>query len=107
MTRVSGFAVALLFASACVTQDGEPQGPQTGQTAQALTGFHKLCSAVVSDKFRDTIEVDDTWSASTCFWWANSVTVGTGTFQLGCLFTNSFSWGAPGGGAPSPSNCGW
>lgn len=81
-------------------------GDHTGQAVQALTGNHKVCSAIVPDKFRDSIEVDDGWSSTTCFGWAQGVTAGTGTWQMGCLFTNGFSWGGGGGGIPSP-NCGW
>jgi hypothetical protein len=107
---VRGFAAVLVIASACMTvpEDGESApGPQTGQTTQALMGIHKMCSAVVPDKYRDTIIVDDTWTASTCFSWARSVNVGIGTWQLGCLLPGAFTWGAPGGGPPTPSNCGW
>jgi hypothetical protein len=107
----------VMFAStACVPQSPDDNeqppapGDHTGQTMQALTGNHKICSAIVPSNYRDSIEVDDTWTASTCLSWANSVNAGApgATWQLGCLFPTSFSWGSQGGGAPpSQSNCGW
>jgi hypothetical protein len=107
-------SACLLFAalSACssVSPDGKEWVPTpsenegVGQVEQALTGTNKVCSAVVSGVFRDSIVVDNGWSATTCHGWA--VSVGGTSWQLGCLFTNGFAWGAANGGRPSP-NCGW
>jgi hypothetical protein len=104
-----------MLASACTTvpADGHDPGAMSEQdehvseTTQALTGTHKVCSGIIPDKYRDSIEVDDGWSATTCLGWVTSIHGGaSGTWQLGCVFTNGFSWGAQGGGLPSP-NCGW
>lgn len=69
----------------------------------------KMCSVTstaAGSPYRDTILVPAGWTAVTCQNWANSVEPGPHSWQLGCIFTNSFSWGAAGGGIP-PSNCGW
>jgi hypothetical protein len=108
-----GFALAsALVTSACTSMspDGnEPAetaspGEHTGQTTQALTGLHKVCSAITPDNWRDSIEVDDGWSGTTCHGWAASISASQ--WQLGCLSTSGFSWGYVNGGIPS-SNCGW
>lgn len=98
--------------SACssVSPDGQEwvatptEGEEIGQVQQALAGTHKVCSAVVSGNFRDSIVVNNGWSSTTCLGWVQSV--GGTTWQLGCLFDNGFTWGAANGGRPSP-NCGW
>jgi hypothetical protein len=110
------FGIAMFAATACVplspNDDASaapgPQDEHLGQTVQALTGRHKVCSAVAPGNYRDSIEVDDNWSITTCVGWVQSVNAGLSgsTGQLGCLFDNGFSWGSQGFGVPSP-NCGW
>src|SRR3954468_4113323 len=107
------FAVITLAATACVSpspEDAAPEasGDHTGQSVQALTGVHKVCSAIVPSNYRDSIEVDNNWSITTCIGWVQSVNAGSpgSTGQLGCLFDNGFSWGSQGFGVPSP-DCGW
>jgi len=73
-------------------------------TVNAQTGGTKLCSAVEPGNFRDTISVSSAWSAGTCQNYANSVRAQQ--YQLGCTFSNAFSWGSANGGTPNP-NCGW
>jgi hypothetical protein len=104
--------IAMIAPTACtaIAPDGDdPVGSastdgRVGETTQALTGVHKICSGVDDGNFRDSIEVDDGWSTTTCLGWARSI--GGGDWQMGCLFSNGFSWGATNGGIPSP-NCGW
>lgn len=103
-------AAAMIIPSACtVGSDGtEPdvssQGDRTGEVNQALTGAQKICSGISPGNWRDTLEVNDGWTASTCFAWTQSI--GASQWQLGCVFDTSFSWGVTNGGAPNP-NCGW
>lgn len=103
-------SLLMVFACTSTSPDGKgwaeasAQDEHTGESTQALTGTHKVCSAVVPGNFRDSIEVDNGWSAFTCLGWVQSV--GGTAWQLGCLFTNGFSWGASNGGIPGP-NCGW
>src|ERR1044071_9264807 len=66
------------------------------QVTQSLTGNHKVCSAVDPSNFRDSIEVDDGWSTTTCLGWTHAV--GASEWQMGCLFNNGFSWGNMNGG---------
>jgi hypothetical protein len=111
MNCICMFATIALAATACVSpEDGAPSGPgePAGQTVQALTGVHKVCSAIAPGNYRDSIEVDNNWSITTCVGWVHSVNGGLpdSTGQLGCLFDNGFSWGSQGFGVPS-SNCGW
>ena len=112
---IQRIAAITLLVGACATVPPDDRAPgtapeqdqTTSETSQALTGTHKVCSGIIPDKYRDSIEVDDGWSATTCLGWVTSIHGGAaGTWQLGCLFTNGFSWGAAGGGLPSP-NCGW
>jgi hypothetical protein len=110
ITIAGALAVASLAVAACTATapEGEQGAPgrdeQTGQTTQALTGAHKICSAITPENWRDTIEVEDAWSMSTCRNWAGSI--GAPQWQVGCVFDNGFSWGGTNGGAPS-FNCGW
>jgi hypothetical protein len=110
-------AVALL-GSGCssVSPDGkewaptpEGQGEQISQTSQALTGTHKLCSGVTAGNWRDTLVVNNTWTVSTCQFYAS--TVGAASFQLGCMWDNgavpNFQFGTLGGGIPAGNQCGW
>lgn len=72
---------------------------------EAIRQPRKLCSAVIIGQWRDTIEVDDNWSRSTCQRWVREVD--GREMQLGCLLPDGqFSMGSPNGGPPSP-NCGW
>jgi hypothetical protein len=71
-------------------------------TAQ-FTGS-KLCSVIVGGDWRDTFSVPSGWTRNTCRIFRNSV--GAYDYQLGCAFSNGFSWGSGGGGTPS-QNCGW
>ena len=71
-----------------------------GSTPQPI----KMCSAYVSGEFRDSIAVPNEWTRGTCASWA--ATMGASDYQLGCIVGNSFSWGTPNGGIPSPS-CSW
>jgi hypothetical protein len=108
--RFSAMAFAFLI-SACASippdsTDTPSADEHTGQATQALTGTHKVCSAInTGAPFRDSIEVDDGWSATTCLGWVQSV--GGTQWQLGCLSTNGFSWGATNGGIPTNPSCGW
>lgn len=103
-------AAAMIVPSACTAvsdgNDPDPssQGAGTGEVRQALTGTQKLCSGFIGGNWRDTIEVSDGWSISTCLSWTQSI--GALQSQLGCLSDTGFSWGALNGGIPSP-NCGW
>jgi len=79
---------------------------QVTQVVGALdTGQQKVCSGVNPGQFRDSIVVPSNWMKSDCQSWATSI--GTSTFQLGCLnsggVVNSL-WGPLGG---SWSVCGW
>ncbi|MBE9001405.1 hypothetical protein IQ274_25125 [Nostoc sp. LEGE 12447] len=72
----------------------------------------KLCSAVVSGNWRDTISVPATWNPQTCATFAAKI--GAQTYQLGCVFGDSFSWASsrPPEGQTKPyispePNCGW
>src|SRR4051812_12373734 len=79
--RILGGTCAVLLAMAgcsSVSPDGKEwvapsQGENTAETAQALTGTHKVCSAVTFNNWRDSINVDDGWSFTTCQGWAASV----------------------------------
>lgn len=106
-----GLVLAVLTLSSN-TRAEETQAPkeqkqketQVAQLVKTLTGTQKVCSAVHSPNWRDTIVVPDTWTRDTCYYWAMSINARE--WQLGCFFFNWYSWGAPGGYEPSP-NCGW
>ena len=97
-------AVAACTATAPDGDQGPPGGADTGQTTQALSGTHKLCSAITPNNWRDTIEVEDAWAKSTCQSWASSIAAPQ--WQVGCVFDSGFSWGGVNGGTPGV-NCGW
>ena len=107
----AGFWIVALSVAVSACTSLSPDGTeaagtdeQTGEATQALTGTHRVCSAIAPGNWRDSIIVDSGWSNLTCAGWAGSV--GASTHQLGCLFDTGFSWGAGAGGLPSP-NCGW
>src|ERR1700704_1889785 len=81
-------------AACAAAPEGEQVAPgrdePTGQATQALTGTHKICSAITPENWRDTIEVEDAWAMSTCRNWASSI--GAPQWQVGCGFDNGFSW---------------
>jgi hypothetical protein len=88
-----------------------PKPPPAG-----IAGGQKVCSAVVPDVFRDSINVPASWTAETCAEWARSIRAQD--YQLGCFFETrknspGFAWGdsaALNGNhrASVPSaNCGW
>jgi len=79
-------------------------GEQTGETTQALTGSHKMCSAVAAPNYRDTIIVGNGWHPLTCSGWAQ--TVGAPDWQLGCVTDNGYEWGYN-HNVPSGNSCGW
>lgn len=114
-------AAPLVAASmgACATTDGDEwilsggsadegaaatEAEAVADTAQALTGTHKICSGVVPGNFRDSIPVPNGWNTGMCQSWASSI--GATHWQLGCLFDGGYSWGVTNGGLP-PNNCGW
>lgn len=68
----------------------------------------KACSVNVGPgTFRDTLLVPSSWTAATCGAYRDYVRgVAPGQYVLGCVFLNSFAFGVPNGGLPSP-NCGW
>lgn len=73
-----------------------------------------VCSAFVSNDWRDTIPVPDTWRPRDCLDFARGI--GASGYSLGCLFESGrvrVTLGAPGsvnarvdGSLPEP-NCGW
>ena len=69
----------------------------------AFTG-QKFCSAMNPGGAVDTIVVPPGWTTDTCNNWR--IMHGYSSYFIGCIFTNSYSRGSDGGGAPSP-NCGW
>jgi len=74
------------------------------RTVTAQSTGPKLCSVVVPGNWRDTFSVPLGWNSGTCLNFRNSVKATE--YQLGCAFSNGFSWGSFGGGTPNP-NCGW
>ena len=64
----------------------------------------KVCSVYIPGNWRDTVHVPPSWTSATCNNY--KIAVGAVTYQLGCIFSNSFKLGANDGGLPSP-NCGW
>jgi hypothetical protein len=72
--------------------------------AFAQTTVTKLCGVVVRGDWHDTVSVPARWNTGSCLNFQKSI--GGTQFRLGCAFSNSFSWGATGGGTPNP-NCGW
>lgn len=74
------------------------------QKAIAQLTVTKLCSVFIPSEFRDTFPVPSGWNAGTCQNF--QITVRADNYQLACAFNNSFSFGTPNGGTPSP-NCGW
>lgn len=68
----------------------------------------KACSIVsiaTGDSWRDILLVPSDWTAGACDSLRNDFGTG-GYYQLFCVFENTYSFGAPGGGIPNP-NCGW
>ena len=85
---------------------GEPL-PETGSSRAALTGTHKLCSAIMAGDWRDTILVPNAWNSGMCVSFMRSI--GALHAQLGCVTDTGFSWGTTSGVSPGlpPTNCGW
>jgi hypothetical protein len=74
------------------------------QVSSALdTGLQKVCSGVSPGFFRDSIIAPNNWSKQSCIQWAASI--GTSTYQLGCLNGGTdFAWGPLGS---TNFFCGW
>ncbi|RKH50471.1 hypothetical protein D7X96_12000 [Corallococcus interemptor] len=69
--------VAMLLAGGAVAHGSRlpPPGSAVGQ---------KVCSAVVPDSWRDSINVPASWTPRTCADWAHSE--GAVHYQLGCFY---------------------
>ncbi len=76
----------------------------SSEPVMAQTTTMKICSVFISGNWRDTVTVPSGWRTGTCLNYKN--TVRATSYQVGCVFNNSYSFGAVGGGTPSP-NCGW
>lgn len=112
-TFISMLSLLALAQVACTTADGKEwtiqpsptdESEDIAEASSAITGSHKMCSAVVSGKFRDTIVVPSAWNSGNCQQWVASV--GGTSWQLGCLHDTGHSWGTSNGGIP-PTNCNW
>ncbi|RYZ44163.1 MAG: hypothetical protein EOO71_00390 [Myxococcaceae bacterium] len=108
-THAAWVVGAVLLAGSAIAQNTRPPPP-------GRAGGQKVCSAVVPDNWRDSINVPASWGPQTCAEWARSV--GAAHYQLGCFFESrrnspSFVWGesAGAGGVPQgvipATNCGW
>ena len=113
-TFCGAFAGLLLLglASCETSSDGKEWVPspnaqeQITQVTRALdNGTQKVCSGVSPNAFRDSIVVPANWTASNCQSWASSI--GTSTFQLGCLNTSGFAYIWCTLGSTSCAGCGW
>ena len=89
-----------------ITSAGDPVLPNAKLDVAGNINFtgQKICSVLVSGNWRDTIFIPSSWTSATCKSYMEIT--GTMAYQLGCIFENSFSFGAADGGIPSP-NCGW
>lgn len=95
-----------------VTKDGNVGiGTITPQAKLDIAGDikfngQKACSPFLSGNWRDTILVPASWSASTCEAYADVQAAAIMSYNLYCIFEDSFSAGDVNGGIPTP-NCGW
>jgi hypothetical protein len=97
--------VGLLFLSGAANSQGNKV--KAAHNVEVQTGMQtaiKMCSVMADGHWRDTIDVPSTFTPEACKGYMQSV--GADNYQLGCIQSNSFSWGAINGGTPSP-NCGW
>jgi hypothetical protein len=111
--------VSFLVATGCaLSQDGNEWVPaadadeQIAKESSAILNLpHKVCAVADQDPVEpwwNATVVPDGWTKATCQNWSNSLpgAPSVSSYRLGCVFTNSYSWGSLGGGTP-PSNCGW